>query len=255
MRRRPFLVHLHGSSFDRFFEESSRLVKLSIRTLLSRATRVIVLGERWRQWALTAGVAGGRVVVLPNAVSMPSVPPGKVPGRVAFVGRVGSRKGAQECIRAAALLADRGTSVELHFAGDIEEGFDLPQRPNLHFLGWIDRPQTQQLLLSSEVFLLPSQAEGLPLSLLEAMAAQAVPVVTQAGSMAEAVDDEVGVLLKDGTASEIAEALEGLMMRRDLLQSRGTRARERALHRYDIREYVVRYAELLADCCSRGGQP
>lgn len=254
LRKKPYILHLHASSFDRFFIRVGPLGRSAIRAVFRKASAVVVLGERWREWAVEAGVQPDTVVVLPNAVEIPKELLEKVPGRVAFVGRVGSRKGAHECVRAVRLVQEKGIAIELHLAGDIEAGFEVPGGPGLHVHGWLDREQTARLLSTSEIFILPSQAEGLPLSLLEAMAAQAVPMVTSAGSMGEAVDAEVGVILQSGSAVEIAEGLERLMTQRELINNLGAKARARALCRYDIRRYVERYANLLEECATRGGQ-
>ena len=71
--RVPYVVHLHGGDYPRFFERLPRPLQSLARSLYLNAERVIVLGPVWKQYVEEEiGVAPDRVVVLPNAVAGPA---------------------------------------------------------------------------------------------------------------------------------------------------------------------------------------
>src|SRR5712691_11003071 len=62
----PVILHLHGGGFARFYDtECGKLRRRIIRFFLERATRVIVLSERWRAW-ITRIANNRQVVCIPN---------------------------------------------------------------------------------------------------------------------------------------------------------------------------------------------
>jgi glycosyltransferase involved in cell wall biosynthesis len=80
----------------------------------------------------------------------------------------------------------------------------------VHFLG--NRPDVPELLASSDLFVLPSLWEGLPMALLEAMASRIPVVATSVAGTREVVEDGVsGVLVPPGDARSLALAMEALL--------------------------------------------
>jgi glycosyltransferase involved in cell wall biosynthesis len=183
---RPVLWHLHASKMQVFHEAQPAPGRWFIRRQFERATRVIVLSPQWRDYV--ASIApGSRIEVLANAV--PLRPAGDATGaqdgavRILSLGLVGQRKGSYDLIEAFARLAPHVPQASLTIAGNGEverartEVSRLGLDGRVHLPGWIEAAQKDQLLASAQIYVLPSYNEGLPVSVLEAMAA-AVPVVT-----------------------------------------------------------------------------
>ena len=107
------------------------------------------------------------------------------------------------------------------------------------FCGALSRQDCRARLSDHDVFVLPSYAEGLPLSLLEAMAAGVVPVVSDlASGIREVVEDgATGLLARPGEPGEFAGAILRLHRGRDLLEdcSRAAAKRIRAHHALEDR--------------------
>ena len=113
------------------------------------------------------------------------------------------------------------------------------------FLG--RRADVAQLLPMFDVFVLSSTSEGLPLTLLEAMAAGLPCVATDVGAVSEAiVDGLTGALVAPGDAPALAAALLALLRDPGLARQRGARGQQRARAHFDLRVMTRRYQDLWA---------
>ncbi|HEY5876356.1 MAG TPA: glycosyltransferase family 4 protein [Ilumatobacteraceae bacterium] len=135
---------------------------------------------------------------------------------VLTVGRLSTEKGQLVLLHAMRLLADRGRDVELRVigSGPLDEmlraerdRLDLGER--VVMLGLRPSHEVAAELLASDVFCLPSFAEGLPISIMEAMAVGVPVVSTSVGGITELVTTgESGWCTAPGRADLIADALE-----------------------------------------------
>lgn len=126
---------------------------------------------------------------------------------------------------------------------------ELGMRERLHLLGL--RDDVPRVLSAADVFVQPSRSEGLPLAVLEAMAAQVPIVATRVGGVAEAViDGETGLLVAPGAPDELAEALRRILASPDRSWQITQAAWERARDKFSVSrmtdQYLALYDELLA---------
>jgi glycosyltransferase involved in cell wall biosynthesis/GT2 family glycosyltransferase len=121
--------------------------------------------------------------------------------------------------------------------------------PRVRFAGALTPAEVADHLVEQDVFVLPSRAEGLPLSLLEAMAAGVVPVSSNlASGVREAVEPgRSGFLAAVGDATSFADAIAQLARDRTLLERCSTAAVARVRARFDARERAVAFFDLLTD--------
>jgi glycosyltransferase involved in cell wall biosynthesis len=148
------------------------------------------------------------------------------------VGRLEEQKGMDVLLEAVASLAGRGLDFVVAVAGDgswrerlerTATGAGIESR-----VRWMGRvPDPGPLMLAADVFVLPSRWEGLPLTLLEAMARGRAVVASSVGGIPEVVaDGENGVLVPAGDAGALASALERIIESPALRQKLGEGARE-----------------------------
>lgn len=223
----PTVLHAHSHGFTRWVTGLPRYQQIAVRTAL-RADRWLVLGTSWAdEYAEHLHIDPRRITVLHN----PTVPPSagtttwEWPDaaehrlvRMVFLGRLGERKGCFDLVRALARL-DSATRSRVHvvMAGDGEveavrqAAQDAGVADALTFPGWVD-PQTRAALLAdSDVLLLPSHQEGLPMAVLEGMAAGLAVLTTPVGGIPEVIDDDAnGLLVRPGDDAAIAAALQRL---------------------------------------------
>jgi phenylacetate-CoA ligase len=220
------VLHLHGGGFAAFSSKKQALV----RHTLQRSDAVLALSTHWAEYVRTLA-PGAPVRVLPNAVALPEQPAADVtPGRILFLGRLEAAKGVAELVDAVARLAPRYPMLRLVLAGS---GDVHARAPYIELTGWIDAARCAQELDRAAIFCLPSHAEGLPLALLEAMAAGKAIVASAVGAIPEALAPDAGLLVPPGDVDALAAALEQLLADPVAAAAMGARARNVVAARYD----------------------
>ncbi len=230
----PVIVHLHGAEFHEFYgRESSVFTRRLAHFIFERASRVIVLSTGWREWAL-GQFPKARVVVVYNSVVLPERLSfaARDPALLLFLGRLGERKGTFDLIEALARLIPVYPEMKLVLGGDgalnaaRTRAAALGVAANVETLGWVRGQDKYALLARSSVYVLPSYNEGLPMSVLEAMAAGLPVVSTTVGGIPEAVTNGVeGYLVPPGDVAALAERLGCLLGDEDLRRRMGEAAR------------------------------
>lgn len=142
-------------------------------------------------------------------------------------------------------IADRRPDVHFVLVGDgplaaetADRAAELELGDRVHFPGLQER--VEPFLGLMDVYLMTSQFEGLPLALLEAMAAGRAVAVTAVGGIPEVVDDgETGVLRPFGDTGGLADAAVGLLDDPDRRRALGRAARRRVEERFGIRRMAA----------------
>lgn len=216
------IMHAHGGGYNKHWTRMSGLErKITLDTLL-RVNRVVVLGEAWRSFFESIGVPKHRIVVLPNPVVLPeSVPARPDNGKVRFVyfGLLSQRKGVYDLLEAVAKLSPECRArVQFVLAGNgeiqqvREHATKIGVQDVVEIREWVDAVERDKLLAAANAFVLPSHAEGLPMSLLEAMAWGLPAISTPVGSISEyIVHGANGLLVEPGAVTELVAAIERLV--------------------------------------------
>jgi glycosyltransferase involved in cell wall biosynthesis len=236
------LFHLHGGGFAQFYEGCGRGGRGLIRFFLSRADAVVVLSERWREWVLSV-VPGARVSCVPNPIPEPTAAAGdgrRAGGKVVlFLGRLDRNKGIYDLLEVISALRSPIPEVRLVCAGDGEldevkrRAAELGIEDSVTMTGWIGAEEKAQWLARADVFVLPSYAEGLPMSVLEAMAAGMPVLASAVGGIPDVIADGVnGFLTAPGDKAMLERMLRRLLHDRALRARVGAAARETATLRF-----------------------
>jgi glycosyltransferase involved in cell wall biosynthesis len=242
--RIPVVVTLHNTET----KADNHIYRGRLETWLIRrsAARVIAVGEHTRQ-AREPILAETPIHVLPNAVA-PSSPPQadertrlrteimSDPDRklLLAVGRLTDQKAHHDMIDAVELLVDRRGDVELAIAGRGAREQELRELiatrgldERVHLLG--SRDDVRALMWSSDVFVMSSHWEGLPVAMLEALETGLPVVSTEVGDVPALVDQWNGRITPVNDIEAFAEAVSATL---DALD-RGAYARS------DVRRVVV----------------
>jgi glycosyltransferase involved in cell wall biosynthesis len=156
---------------------------------------------------------------------------------IVTISRLVRSKNISAVIEATRLLRDTGIASRLRLVGGGElEGVlrrqvaKLGLEPYVEVLGRVDdRTRIREILASSDVFALPSLIEGVPSSVLEAMAAGLAVVAAPVGGLADLLVDEANaIVVKAPTPQNLTRAFVRLARDRTLRTRLGIEARERA---------------------------
>lgn len=162
--------------------------------------------------------------------------------RVLTVGRFVQLKGHAVLLKAIAILATRGEPVEATLIGYGPKDGELKRLARelgienlVHFPGAVGHDHIPEYLAEADVFVLPSFAEGVPISLMEAMAMETPVVSTRLMGIPELVDDgENGLLVRPGRSDELADAISRLTNSTELCERLGRAARDKVEREFDV---------------------
>jgi glycosyltransferase involved in cell wall biosynthesis len=162
--------------------------------------------------------------------------------RLLFTGRLAAVKGLPILLEAVARLAPKHPNIELLLAGDGPERPALEQRAaelgitdRVRFLGYQSSDQVRALLQETDVFTLPSFAEGVPVVLMEAMASGVPVVTTRVAGIPELVEDDVsGFVVPPGDVAALVAAIDALLRDPSLRSRLGAAGRATVEREFDI---------------------
>lgn len=244
--------------------EHSMALESRLRYRLNRLTirlvdRVIAVSANVRDFCISGiGLPAEKVTLIYNGIEMPAVPgvscrtaraalglspDGTVLG---VVSRLDPAKGVDILIRALPALEN----VTLTIIGDGAEraaletlAEELGVAGRICWAGY--RPDVYSLLPAFDVFVQPSRFEGLPTTVMEAMAAGLPVVATAVGGTPEVVEDgKTGLLVPPADPIALAQAITRLLEDTDLRSALGRAGYERVVKLFSV-EQMVRQTEAL----------
>jgi glycosyltransferase involved in cell wall biosynthesis len=193
--------------------------------------------EGWILSELKYGHPPGRIWYVPNGVNenffLPRQFTNAPANRLLYVGTWLDRKGVRYLVDSFATLAARSPEIQLTVAGciipeeQVKAHFPPGIRDSISVLPFLGRDAMPQLYASHDIYVFPSLVEGMPLSLLEAMAAAMPVVTTNTCGMADLIENERnGLLVPAADAAALGSAIERLQNDSNLRRNLGLCAQE-----------------------------
>lgn len=244
------VLHIHGAEFDLFYNNSSPSGKYLIRKILNIADVVIVLSKSWNIF-FSEILDDNKIAVIPNGVYSSKFISKKITlnkhehiVQVLFLGNLVERKGVNDILSIVPIVINKFQNVNFLFAGSEEVSGDILKLKNecirmgierfVTFISDFNNDDKIRLLHEADIYLLPSYAEGLPISLLEAMAAGLPVISTHVGGIPEVVEDEVnGFLIAPGDCIGLANRIIELVKNSELREIISQNNKEKVRTKYD----------------------
>jgi len=209
---------------------------IGIEKMFARWTDILVcVSEGERQYALSAKVApAAKLVVIRNGIDPAAFQKvSRADARmrlgikqgvpvIGYVGRLERQKGLMYLIKTMAELSNDWPNLQCLIIGDGSQRSSLVQQvqsmgieDQVRFLGY--QPEVSALLPALDVFVLPSLYEGLPYTLLEAMASGVPIVATHVVGIQDVVcDGKTGLLVQPGDVPGLKRAIGQILSNREL---------------------------------------
>lgn len=262
------ITTFHGSDITKYTTAKGENV---YDTLFEKADLFLPISKRWRTRLIELGCDEKKIIVHHMGVCLKEFPfrprtldsSDKV--RIITIARLTEKKGLQYGIRALGKLTEFNKNIEYNIIGDGPLRKDLTLlitesglAHTVKLLGWRDHCEVIDLLNGSHILLAPSvtsangDQEGIPVSIMEAMA-MGIPVVsTQHSGIPELVQDGVsGFLVPERDVVALVEKLGYLIRHPEIWPEMGRAGRAFVEEHYDINKLNNRlveiYRELLLD--------
>ncbi len=251
--RKPTIVHFHAGDIDNYYPFEPKIGRDFIKSSLRKCDRVIAVShESARQ--LQEIDRQLKISVIPNAMDTSAFRERNStaessfddPIRILFVGAIGKLKGEKDLIAALArvrneipetLVSILGYGAEDLAAECTAQGIaDL-----IEHLGPVSMDDRIAFYERSDIFVLPTYAEAMPMSVIEAMAAGLPVITTAVGGIPELIEHDIeGLLHEPGDITALALQIKQLANDRTKRNSLGTRARKRVDEQMNFLNYVER---------------
>lgn len=269
-RRPPIVFTEHGRHFPDYPRPKR---KLAYRLLVERRDRVVAVGRSVKKALIeNEGIPDRRIDVILNGIDTDRFVPsptmrsvvrselgvGADDYLVLMVARLDPIKDHLTAIRACTRAAAGVRGFRLILVGDGPERTKIEAFVREHRLGGLvrllgTRQDVPRLLTAADTLLLTSVSEGVPLTVIEAMATGVPVVSTDVGSVADVVSHGVvGLLAPGGDEVALADRLVQLGQAPPLRATMGDRGRARAGAEFSEAAMADRYAELFDDAIARG---
>jgi len=264
LARHPLLTGTQNLLFERLSSSpwKNRLRFAQARWICRRLRRVVTVSERGRRLLIEAyGVPPEKASLAYPSLDTPAFDAAASAERpsdlraesrfvVCMVGVMNERKGHRYLLEAAPSILQAEPSARFLLVGDGELRLSLERQAeaaclngHVRFLGY--RNDVPAVLAASDVLVLPSFAEDVPLVILEAMAAGLPVVASDVGGVREAVvHGMTGLLVPPGDARALAEAIAGLARDPDLARKMGREGRRRVETTFSLPREIDAYEEM-----------
>ncbi len=267
----PVLATIHNNEEFRYGDADNPVLvmarKFAYSLLLRRGHGIVAVSEDVRSSLVRQLKCGPelakRVSVVTNAVPLPDILPSEeisqirssfgIPDKTPFIlaaGRLSEQKNFVDLVAAAGLLKEDGADFRLVIGG---EGELRPQlESQIKSMGLADHVQLpgvlsnlNQVMQAADIFVMSSLWEGLPLVLLEAMAASLPTVAFAIPGIDEVVEAEVhGLKVPVGDSRELADGLAELLASEDHRLTMGKAARDLISSQYNFQTLIFQLVDL-----------
>jgi len=253
-------VHtFHGHLLHGYFSPAKTQIVIAVEKTLARATSTLIaVGNKVRDDLLAAGIGvasqykvffpglrAPKVIDRSQARVVLNLEPSKI--YCAFVGRLTQIKRPDRLLDVAVEMKSRGANIHFIVAGEGELFESSKMRAQnqslpITFLGW--RNDVEAILAASDIAILTSDNEGIPLTLIQAAFASLPIVSTDVGSISDIVVDQGNGYLTPLNASDMADALEKLLRDEKLRELMGASGKSRAHELFSLEKMLQDHSDL-----------
>lgn len=234
------------------------------KTLFRDSELILPISELWAGKIATMGCEERKIHVSRMGIdisrfSYQERTPSAKPKKIVSVARLTEKKGLEYAIKACSLLKDDNIDFEYWIigTGPLQESLrklilDLDLESKVKLLGFVSQDKIKNILLESNVFLLPSvtaadgDMEGIPVALMEAMSVGLPVISTRHSGIPELIENGIsGWLAEERNSVQLADFLRSILMRDGDLPSITQNARETIVKKFNQEKLNTELLELI----------
>lgn len=259
-KNKKVFLHNHGRDFESYYECKTPKGKEKVVKTFNSVNGNIVLSRHWLDWYRSVA-PHARWILLPNAVPVrrPKTAQ-RNNNKVTFLffGRMERTKGTYDILSVMDEVIKAVSNVHFIFAGDGEVTrvkkivHENQWDDYVEVLGWVSEKEKPQLFEKSDIFLLPSYFEGLPMSLLETMSYGIVPITTSVSGIPEVVENgKDGFLIQAGDKVDLTDKMIRLATDASCRNYMARNSFEKIQESYSFRSYERKLLSIYEDVISK----
>lgn len=257
IRRRckeKIIMTIHVGDISTVFHNDATK-KFLIRQMNKSIDKVLFLSDRMRKQFVDSGLDPFRTEVLYNFFNIrPLSLDDKISGQVPYLlylGSINREKGIIELLRAAHSLKEDfhldvcGSILEESIRSEFESLLK-ELGPKVTYHGYIGKDKKEEILRSADILLLPSYREGLPISILEAMATSCAVITTPVGAIPEILTADNAVIVEPRNIPQLESAVRSLLNDGDRLR-RMQKANYSVSARFNVEKHIQHLCQLYTE--------
>lgn len=255
----PVVFTAHGWGFSPGTPRVRGAIALLVEKFLaSISSRIICVSDSDRHFALKLGVGNSKILSTVRSgicdCAVPLAQPTIQPPRLIMVARFNEQKDQATLLKAISQIPDFSGRIDFVGSGPSLESCqlladNLGVSQKVSFLG--DRRDVLYLLTQSQIFVLATHYEGLPISILEAMRSGLPVIGSDVNGIPEEVEDGVtGFVVSPRDSYALANAIRALTASPEMRQSMGKAARQKFEREFTIERMIRETAEIYEELLS-----
>ncbi|MEH7510849.1 glycosyltransferase family 4 protein, partial [Priestia megaterium] len=221
------------------------------------ASHIIVLSDSFREPLIKLGAKSKNITTVITGIDYPDNQRGKLetsPSNLVItcVARLGPRKGHNHLFEALARLKKYTSNVEVLIVGDGQMREKLEKQKKalglsmVKFLG--SRDDVPSILNKTDIFVLPTINDSLPLSIIEAMHSGTAVISTNCGGIPELIKhNKTGIIVEPGDTEQLAHALKFLIKNKEVRNKMSTNGKIHAKNHLTVGSMIGKIQHLYTD--------
>ena len=219
-------------------------------------TRTISISESVHEFMLKTGYAADKICLIPNGIDSDFFSPNpsvmKEQYSIVSVGRLVEEKNFDLLIDTVNILKKEYADIRCTIIGDgplfnplFQKITSLGLQKNILLCGAKPNEMVKKIMQQKQIYISTSVFEGLPLSVLEAMALELPVIASASGSIPNVIrDGESGFLIESNDAEQIAKAVRSLFEQSHMRVKLGKSARRTIVEKYSVKTLTAKTQEL-----------
>lgn len=233
---KKIVFHIHSGRFIAFYDKSNAFIKRAIEECLNNSDSLVVLSKSWKEVYLKK-FKPKKINIVPNLINYPNniIKPKNERSKIKiiFLGKIFEAKGIYHLLDTIIEhYDDFSENVSFIIAGNGEEErtrkYKLKDTKDIiNFTGWVGPKEKNKILGESDILILPSFSEGLPVSILEAMSFKLPIIATPVGGIPEIVKHNInGKVIKVADNEEIYQSILFYIENKEMISIHGMKSYE-----------------------------